>query len=98
MLLDVGYESRDWLLDLLHPHPENPAMTTRLPHWTPPLGLAGLIIGGNIWMALIYAHSLLALGMLPGSAGVGAAGSGLAALLSGWGPLGFWGAFFGLLG
>jgi hypothetical protein len=62
-------------------------MNTRVVGWGSPLALGALIVAGNIWMAVAYAH------WLAGWHALAAPGGGLAA-----GPLGFWAIFFGLLG
>jgi len=61
-------------------------METRVTRVTAPLALAALVVLGNVWMAVIYAQGLARVGSAPGPA------------LGAWGPFGFWGLFFGLLG
>ena len=74
-------------------------MEVRAVRVTAPLGLAALVVLGNIWMAVIYAQGLALAGGVP-MLGAPLPGPGVVAgsLAGGWGPLGFWGAFFGLLG
>src|SRR5206468_5539514 len=72
-------------------------MELHVVRWTLPL--AALVVAANIWMALIYAHGLAALGLAPGSFGAaGPPGPALGALPGGLGLFGFWAIFFGLLG
>lgn len=63
-------------------------MEVRAMRVTAPLGLAALVVLGNVWMAVIYAQGLALAGGTP-LLGVAPGGAG---------PLGFWGVFFGLLG
>ena len=73
-------------------------MEVRAMRVTAPLGLAALVVLGNVWMAIIYAQGLALAGGMP-LLGVLGAAPGMAGGLAGeWGPLGFWGIFFGLLG
>jgi hypothetical protein len=63
------------------------------------LPLAVLVILGNVWMAVSYAQGLAAAdGQMRLAATVPFAGAGMATVLGGLGPLGFWAFFFGLLG
>jgi hypothetical protein len=74
-------------------------MEVRAIRMTAPLGLAALVVLGNIWMAVIYAQGLALAGGTPMLGTLGAApGVAAGSLGGGWGPLGFWGVFFGLLG
>lgn len=65
-------------------------MNTRTVGWGSPLALGALIVAGNVWMAVAYAHWL---GGAHALAAPGTPGAGLAA-----GALSFWAVFFGLLG
>ena len=74
-------------------------MEVRAVRVTMPLGLAALVVLGNVWMAVIYAQGLALAGGLPEMGAIGAAPAIAAgSLLGGLGPFGFWGVFFGLLG
>lgn len=61
-------------------------MSTRVVGWGSPLALGALIVAGNVWMAVAYAHWLVGWHTLTTPGGLGS------------GPLGFWAVFFGLLG
>lgn len=65
-------------------------MNTRTIGWGSPLALGALIVAGNVWMAVAYAH------WLSGWHALAAPGIAEAGLPSG--AVGFWAVFFGLLG
>ena len=74
-------------------------MEVRAVRVTAPLGLAALVVLGNVWMAVIYAQGLALAGGTPMLAAWGAAPGVAAGSMGGvLGPFGFWGIFFGLLG